>query len=195
VDLYANELENESVVEENRFWRDYAGFVVSDRHLYREFTINRLKLKEILNKDQIIDDSVQVVSPANKQLIFDYDSSMATFNREEYIQYLLSLNDVNGVVSIDKSGQANGYALAYGGRIFQIYAGNEEIASALFHRLAMEMQTEEVVFYARDARWIAKEIAGNAKRVRLIRRFHTRLIPAQVKWDRVYALNVGLHVF
>lgn len=42
---------------------------------------------------------------------------------------------------------------------------------------------------------ICDEILSKAISTRRIQRFHSRIVPSQVEWAKVFVLNVGVHLF
>lgn len=43
--------------------------------------------------------------------------------------------------------------------------------------------------------WICKELLNEARQVNRIHRFHSRILPTHVKWENVFLMNIGIHIF
>ncbi|KAH7732244.1 Protein T03G6.1 [Aphelenchoides avenae] len=199
VDLY----DDKSDIHEkdsDDIWRDYDGFVVGDRFRYAEVEIERTKLIEVLESVAAFDSDVSFESLNEKSAVFfqDYDSNVTTMDREAYLTYLFTLPNVAGTIMFDATKQPVGYVLSLGGRILQCYAEGEEYMSQLLHNHCNNRMTDtSISFFTRlDEKFpVTEKIREAAKHTRRIRRFHTRAVPASVKWPKVYLLNVGVHLF
>ncbi|KAI1732126.1 hypothetical protein Ddc_00978 [Ditylenchus destructor] len=141
VDLYdaeAGEPEHSDVL-----WRDFSGFVVADRYRYSEIVISREKLMNVVSNTCDAKEisreegsktlfNIELMTKANQSLLVDYDQDVAVMNRQEYVEYLLGLSGIKGMIAIDSmQHQPLGYILSLNGRVLQLYAENENVASHL----------------------------------------------------------------
>lgn len=213
VDLYDNTDESAAgrIMEHpDELWRDAAGFLVADRFQHREIGIKCSSLLSALENTGADETqmpaasssvSIRALCPATRCHFHDYDASMYVMDREEYVDFLLGMNQIHGVVAVDEQEQQTvGYALGLPGRVLQCYADNEAIAGVLLRALLLATSTppdSEVCMFLRlgNDHALHAKIVPNATWVRRVRRFHTRIVPSNVKWSKVFALNVGAHLF
>ncbi|KAI6241642.1 Acetyltransf-18 domain-containing protein [Aphelenchoides fujianensis] len=200
VDLYdkhANMNENS-----DELWRDYSGFVVGDKHRFAEFEISKENLlavlTEALNGQDSLPEDAQFVplSPRSASLFIDYDQNLSVIDRQTYLEYLFALQGVSGIVAIDAEQNPIGYVLALDDRILQCYADNLEIANLLVRELVRSSKVEQFkLFAAAHESSIFKQLSKKADVVRRVRRFHSRIVPSNVKWPQIFMLNIGVHLF
>uniref|UniRef100_A0A0N5AD56 Acetyltransf_18 domain-containing protein n=1 Tax=Syphacia muris TaxID=451379 RepID=A0A0N5AD56_9BILA len=206
IDLYSIEgfvvysLGNERLSE----LRDRLGFVVTNNFALFEVTANRAALQHNLENVSDVEDAEEInvdnityenLNATNEELLFDYDSTTSLFNRDKYINFLLQTKEVKCVLALE-SGQPVGYAMALNHRILQCYADSEFIARNLVCKVLSEMSTNTVkMFVFDDETSLSSEIIKTAEHLNKLQRYHSRLIPTQVKWDYVFLLNVGLNLY
>ncbi|KAI6187816.1 Acetyltransf-18 domain-containing protein [Aphelenchoides besseyi] len=200
VDLYDK---NSNMKEQSdEIWRDYSGFMVSDKHRLSEFEIKKTNLLAILNdflgEKNILSEGVQFValSPRTASLFIDYDQNLSIIDRQTYLEYLFSLQEVNGIVAVDADQQPIGYVLSLGDRVLQCYADNLDIANSLLREHVQSMSVECIkLFAAAHDQSIFNELTKKSEIVRRVRRFHSRIVPSNVKWTQIFMFNIGVHLF
>ncbi|VDD93961.1 unnamed protein product [Enterobius vermicularis] len=213
VDLYNFELFNEDKKVE---MRDRLGFLVSNDCNIYEVTANKSVLQNIMDEEteQNIYLSYEEMTEANKEYILDYDSTISLYNRDIYLEFLLSIKEIvkqpifsimrkkinnllqlNGVVACE-AGQPVGYALGLNNRVLQCYAETESIARGLLRELLPKISGEAVTMFVPERKDKASAtILDKAIDARRIQRYHSRIIPAQIKWEAIFAMNIGLALY
>jgi len=196
----------------DKLWRDFSGFVVADRFRYCEININRKTFLEVVKqgfkvapavKEILQDDGtmmpyrIEPISKKNISLIAEYDQTIALMNREDYLEYLVGLTGVTGVVALDAQNQPQGYVLSLNERILQCYAEDVDVAShLLLENFANNTSVDQLSLFVRlGGDWVAENLVEKATTVRRVRRFHTRIVPTSVKWSKIFAYNMGVHLF
>lgn len=183
--------------DQRTVWRDLTGFVVTDNFRFYELTLQKDVLQGILKKDIFQNDSItfEDLNADNEFHVQDYDSNTSLFDRQKYIEFLLNIKEINGVIALQQN-QPVGYVLAIDNRITQCYADDENIASGLMSRMTDRIMNETVTMYIKGSKyWLCNTLINNAKCLRQVRRFHTRLLPSHIKWSNIYILNIGLHIY
>lgn len=177
--------------------RDYTGLVVCNDFSNYEITINRSTLQSLLNETEQGGPTVNYedITERNHMSVTDYDATTSLYNREDYIEFLLKIKELKGVIALEMS-EPVGYALALNNRIMQCYAENEDIARSLMKKLLEKMEVPAVSMFVREkGSWISEALHSKATEVKKIQRFHSRVVPAQIKWSNVFAMNIGLHLY
>ncbi|VDM41531.1 unnamed protein product [Toxocara canis] len=182
--------------EQRNLWRDRTGFVIIDKNRFYEITIKKSDLLEILNERQ--QKTLQLVCeqlcPGSEVHFQDYDSTLSIFSRQDYMDSLLRIKELKGVVALENN-QPVGYALMLGDRLIQCYAENTEIARRLFMEICQQAGGSVIMSVKKCEGWICDEMLKRATRARRIQRLHTRIASTQVEWAKVFALNIGVHLF
>ena len=70
-----------------------------------------------------------------------------------------------------------------------LYAETMEIAHALLKNHIQKNKLIQVVFFSRSDIWECQPTSR-----RIVYRRHTRAVPSSIKWNKVYALNMGVHI-
>jgi len=185
----------------DKLWRDFSGFVVTDRFRYLEIDIERQNFLNILNggqKEELPSNfRIEKLTESNFDLILDYDQSVAVMNRSDFLEYLFGLYGTAGTVVLDEQYQPVGYVLSLNENLLQCYAEDEDIANALLiHHVQNNMTSKQINMFVRNnEEWISEKLAEKAIKVSRVRRLHSRIMPNSVKWTKVYAYNMGLHLF
>lgn len=195
IDLYDTELVTET---ERRLYRDQMGLIVTDKSRYFEIIIKKSDLRAITanKRKRNAEVTYEELSLENQCYFFDYDSVVTFMNRRDYLDFLYNMNGMSGTVAIEKQ-QPVGYALALSSQVVQCYADSPEIACGLIDELIYKMSERiPVVMFMRQCDdWICNELLDKARQVRRIHRFHSRMLPARVKWENVFLMNIGAHIF
>ncbi|CAB3400484.1 unnamed protein product [Caenorhabditis bovis] len=174
-------------------WRDVVGFVVSDKYLFSNVTLNRFELLALQNEQSEI--VIQNVSKEKLHDIFDYDSTVSLFDREGYLENLLNTSGV--FVKIAKSNEiVSGMVVFTKNSILMCYGDNDEVQKALLAASGSEMQSGKVSMFIRnDSNNLANELLERALETVPITRLNTRIVVNTIKWNKIACLNMGLHLY
>lgn len=174
-------------------WRDRIGFCVTDKNEYLELTVPTDAIRKQLAGVDVSEVKVRPLNADNMQQMFDYDQAVSQLNRGEYLSFLTSLKGITGAVAYDANDQPIGYALALGSNMLQCYAESQTAAGALVLQLSNAVGQSMMLNTASDS-LLGVQLAPVATKRRTVYRFHTRAVPSQVKWDKVFVLNIGTHL-
>lgn len=192
VDLYADEADDASGGE----WRDESGFVVGDRFRFTEITVDRQELLKIVSGVATKDVTVKNIDKGTLDAVVDYDAVVTVHNRQNFIEHLAETPKLIGKVALNPHGDSMGYAMALGDRVLLCYGETEAIQTSLLSELVADMPSSSVQLTIRE---VVSEIGEKLRKVatsqRRLYRFHTRIVPTQVKWEKVLAMNAGLALF
>ncbi|CAJ0562472.1 unnamed protein product, partial [Mesorhabditis spiculigera] len=170
-------------------WRDNAGFVVTDNQHFVEMTC---KKSDLVSLDTTSFAKIVPLTAENKEILIEYDATCTMLDRSDYIDALLKTSDIRGALAIDEHNTPYGYVLTLGSRILSCYAEKEEISSFA----ASQITAPEVSLYTcEEAFGFMDELVKNAVKVTPVTRLHTRTLIKQVKWNKVFCHNIGLHLF
>ena len=182
---------------EDNLWRDRDGFVVADKYRFNEIEISRAALLNTLQKAE--KEASLTFEPLNSKTsaaFLEYDSEVANGDRSEYLEYLFGLMGVKGTVVFDSTKRPAGYVISLGNHILQCYGDTPAIANgALAKHVSQMIEPNLSMFIRVDNEWISRELTTSASAVRRVRRFHSRIIPTNVKWTKVFALNTGVYLY
>ncbi|KHJ94211.1 hypothetical protein OESDEN_05862 [Oesophagostomum dentatum] len=200
---------------ESDSWRDEAGFIVADRNRFVYATYKTASLLPTLTPTVVIYEIVPMrLSTANfhdcglliqeglttalpivkitkynakdLETLCDFDTSVCGFAREEAVEFVAS----NSTVFVAKGdGAIDGVIAGKGGRIFLLYAETMEIAHALIKHYILTSNLKQVSFFTREDVWECEPTSA-----RRVHRRHTRTVPSSIKWNKVFALNMGFHI-
>ncbi|VDM66936.1 unnamed protein product [Strongylus vulgaris] len=96
----------------------------------------------------------------------------------------------NSTVFVAKGdGVIDGMIAGKGSRILALYAETLEIAHALIKHYIVTNKLTQVSFFTREDVWECKPMSS-----RRVHRRHTRTVPSSIKWNKVFALNMGFHI-
>ncbi|CAJ0572039.1 unnamed protein product, partial [Mesorhabditis spiculigera] len=164
-------------------WRDEAGFVVSDRDRYELATFDtKALLKELMPADT----PVTKYAASDLEAVIDFDESVCGTKRASLIAALAKHSEI---YLIKTSASVDGLLAAKGDRIVALYAETIELAHALIKHYIAVKKLSKVTFFTRCGVWQTEPSTS-----RPVYRFHTRTIPSQLKWNKVYAANFGVHL-
>jgi len=178
-------------------WRDRDGFIVTDKYRYNEIEISRAALLNILQKaDKEASVTFEPLNAKTSAAFLEYDSEVANGDRSEYLEYLFRLTGVKGTVVFDSTKRPAGYVISLGNHILQCYGETPSIANSVLAKHVSQMIEPNLTMFTRiNDEWISKELTNSASSVRRVRRFHSRIIPTNVKWNKVFALNTGTYLY
>ncbi|CAD5215142.1 unnamed protein product [Bursaphelenchus okinawaensis] len=193
VDLYLDSKQNDESVN---LWRDKTGFVVVDKYRFVEFEVPRTKLVSLLESSkQATDIKYETLTPRSAVLFLDYDSNISMIDRQEYLEFVFGLRSVKGTVAIDAENQPVGYVLSLNGRVLQLYGESEEIAVSLLLEHLKDLPSESVTFFTVSNNHLFQKVSEIATSEKRVARYHTRILPSNVKWSNVFFVNMGLHLY
>lgn len=166
-------------------WRDDAGFIVTDRNVYLQGTYDVAKLlKTLLPSSQ----KVTAYTKTDFDLVADFDSTVCGFSRDAYLTLLLASSST--ILLAKSSGSIDGIIIGNGAdRINLIYAETIEIAHALLKFYVEKTKVKQVTMFTVQGAWECQPT-----KQRPVHRRHTRAVPSLIKWAKIYALNMGVHI-
>ncbi|CAG9538919.1 unnamed protein product [Cercopithifilaria johnstoni] len=192
VDLYDTDFTEKT----RQLFRDLMGFIVADKTRYFQITIEKSNLQTVTKRTRNEEMTYMELNPKNELYFFEYDSIVSFMNRHDYLEFLHRINGVLGILAIEKQ-QPVGYVLAFNNHILQCYANTPEIACGLIWKLSDKMSDQiPITMSMRECNyWICEELLNKARQINRIHRFHSRILPTHVKWENVFLLNIGAHIF
>lgn len=201
--------------DRDSFLRDNAGFFVADRLRFQQLTANVKEALAALKPSKEV-----VVSRTNgeqhKSALVEYDATLSSHHRADFLKFLFDKNQVyvaewtaeklerEKKAASDKEAKEQGtdskkasvagYLVGSMDTLFCIYAENQAIADALLAKYMAEAGTDTVSLCTVAGKW--PNLSGlKSLKVRPIYRRHTRAVPSNIKFDRVFGINVGLNIF
>uniref|UniRef100_A0A8R1DG94 DUF7596 domain-containing protein n=1 Tax=Caenorhabditis japonica TaxID=281687 RepID=A0A8R1DG94_CAEJA len=167
-------------------WRDDAGFIVTDRNVFFQGVYNVAKLLPTL---LVSKQSITPYAKSDFEALADFDQTVCGFSRDAYLELLLSAKNTTILVAKSAEKSVDGYIVGNGERVSQIYAETIEIAHALLKAYIEAKKLKQLTLFAVNGVW---ECEPNEKRT--VYRRHTRAVPSLIKWAKIYALNMGVHI-
>ncbi|CAI5446947.1 unnamed protein product [Caenorhabditis angaria] len=165
-------------------WRDDAGFIVTDRLIFADNTYDAQKLVAALTPSS---EKIVAYTASDFDAVADFDNTVCGFSRDSYLQLLLK----NSQVLLAKSGAVDGYIAGNGEQIHAIYAETMELAHSLVKAYIQKLGLKTVRFFTAQGVW--PENVTPLKSRQVYRR-HTRAVPSLLKFSKIYALNMGVHI-
>ncbi|KAL3982427.1 hypothetical protein ACH3XW_47125 [Acanthocheilonema viteae] len=192
VDLYDSDFTEKT----RQLYRDLMGFMVADQTRYFQITIEKSNLQAVTKRTRNAKLTCMELNPKNELHFFEYDSVVTFMNRHDYLEFLYHINGVLGILAIEKQ-QPVGYVLALNNHILQCYANTPEIACDLIWKLSDKMSDQiPITMFMRECNdWICEELLNKAQQINRIHRFHSRTLPTRIKWENVFLMNIGTHIF
>uniref|UniRef100_A0A914ZQQ7 Acetyltransf_18 domain-containing protein n=1 Tax=Parascaris univalens TaxID=6257 RepID=A0A914ZQQ7_PARUN len=170
-------------------WRDRAGFIVTDRQQLRKVTVSVNEFLKSLQPSRKM--KVVKLAESHNEKVLEYDHLVTALNRASFLQYLF-INSTVFVTKREDSDAIVGYMVVKQDRILALYADSEVAAHTLVDNWLRGSRLTKVSFCCRHQCWAIEQNPSSV--VRTIHRRHTRAVPANIKWDRIYAINVGMHI-
>lgn len=166
-------------------WRDEVGFIVSDRNRFELVSFDANTLLGTLTPAEGL--KMDAYTAVDLDALSDFDHSVCGFSRDAALEFLTA----NASVLLAKGNGANvdGMLAAKGDRVVALYAETMEIAHALLKEHIEKNKLIQVVFFSRADVWECEPASR-----RTVYRRHTRSVPSSIKWNKVYALNMGVHI-
>lgn len=170
------------LVDEGAEWRDRAGFIVTDRLSFQQLVLPVAALRQQLQPAS----NVKISKVTDVDAAADFDQAVSGQNRSSYVAALHS--QTTSLEARGKGGEVQGLLFGKGPRIFALFADSPAVAHSLLAHYVDAQKVNEVTLFSRAGVWTG------ASQQRQIHRRHTRAVPSNVKWDRVFALNMGVHL-
>lgn len=170
-------------------WRDKAAFFVTDRQRLCEIVLGVSDLLRQLHPSK--DVKISQLDESHMEKISEYDQSVCGVSRSSFLEHLFKQSTVL-IAEREDDSVMEGYLVAKGNRVLALYADSEEIARSLLERYLRSTKIAKVIMCTRQNCW--QTVRSPNTPTRRICRRHTRSVPTNVKWDRVYAFNVGMHI-
>ncbi|VDK43158.1 unnamed protein product [Anisakis simplex] len=178
-------------------WRDRAGFIVTDKQQLRQITVNVYEFLKTLQPSKKI--KVVQLDESLRDLLLEYDHSISSLNRATFLQYLFNDATTVFVAEEQQNNSSNnddrqivGYMVVKRDRILALYADSTDVAHTLAHHWLRTSRFFKITLCCRHLCW---EVEGNASTVtQTIHRRHTRAVPGNIRWDHVYAINIGMNI-
>uniref|UniRef100_A0A0N5A3K2 N-acetyltransferase domain-containing protein n=1 Tax=Parastrongyloides trichosuri TaxID=131310 RepID=A0A0N5A3K2_PARTI len=172
----------------DRVFRDFAGFIVSERFFMEEINVDSGKVKTILKNVQEI--KVEKTSEKDIEGIISYDETLSNFARGDFIKYLFKESKI---LHVKKNDEVQGYIVGNGEQILGIYAESQNIGEALLLKYISLFGVSNVIIKCKKDTW--KSLDNAITKKRSIHRRHTRHCPSHLKWDKIFGANVGMNLF
>ncbi|VDM56301.1 unnamed protein product [Angiostrongylus costaricensis] len=206
---------------ESDTWRDEAGFVVTDRNLFVYVTFSKSDLISTLQLSNCA--KIAEYNAKDFEALCDFDASVCGFSREEAIESTNPFQFItsNSSVLLAKGNGGIDGMIAYKGnkvcfcffkpedeilvelyeftldiaedhfdfQILALYAETLESAHSLIKHCIERNHLIQVSFFTRKDLWDCKHVSS-----RPVYRRHTRAVPSTIKWNKVYALNMGFQI-
>nr|CAD2128822.1 unnamed protein product [Meloidogyne enterolobii] len=196
--------------DRDNFLRDNAGFIIADKLRLQQITINTADALNKLNLSKEI--KVTKVNKEDYELLLEYDATLSTHNRAEFLEFLFAKNRVYAAKLDNKETEKikniegenefieqkgpilAGYLVASNETVMCIYANDQSIADSLLFKYMQDSKFSFVKMCCTSNQWQNLRSLKTLK-TRPIYRRHTRTIPTNLKYDRIFALNVGMNIF
>uniref|UniRef100_A0A0N5AW18 Acetyltransf_18 domain-containing protein n=1 Tax=Syphacia muris TaxID=451379 RepID=A0A0N5AW18_9BILA len=172
-------------------WRDKAAFFVTDQQHLCELTAYVPEFLQTLRYDNDDGISITRLNELNKNDVFNYDQKVSGINRVAFLEKLFQQSTIY-VAEDEKEGYIEGYLVAKGDRVLALYANTESSAHMLMEKFLNSHSFKKVTICTRQRCWQVERSPGT--QLQRIYRRHTRYVPTNINWNKVYALNVGLHI-
>ncbi|CAD5218500.1 unnamed protein product [Bursaphelenchus okinawaensis] len=182
-------------------FRDRLGFFVSDRKQFHQITVSASEAAKVLKKDSAY--KVEKFSPSAFQDLVEFDNTLSGQTRDDYLEAMTKKVQVfvikpakAVVVDEDEKKPLNlsGYAFVHGDRILSLVADSSEVAETLLAGVLEATKNKQFTLAGPLSHFRQLTDLPSTKSRSIYRR-HTRAVPANVKWDRIFAMNVGINLF
>ncbi|KAI6224425.1 hypothetical protein M3Y99_01399400 [Aphelenchoides fujianensis] len=191
--------------DSDAYLRDRAGFMVTDREQFHQLTVQSNVALPVLRTDK--DVTVEKFAAAELQDLIDFDNTLSAQTRPDYLEFLTSKCKEEENEDDKEKLNIHGYIVANGDRVLGLYAKTAEIADTLLAAYIRETRVK-TVSAGREAlqnksRSLSAQFRGHWRYLenlphttqRFVYRRHTRAVPSNVKWNRIFAVNVGMNLF
>uniref|UniRef100_A0A5S6R0A5 DUF7596 domain-containing protein n=1 Tax=Trichuris muris TaxID=70415 RepID=A0A5S6R0A5_TRIMR len=191
-------------------FRDQLGFILTDS---RQFILLDINIKAL---DELFSQSYQFRNGESNQHIrvFDLNDPVATAlgefdqevvgeNRFDQLNAVYGKFDSQCIIALQQEGDAqlvNGYALFTNNKIMCLYAKSQSIMTTLLSGVVSRMDKEIKsvtlfsTFNGGIHAWLRDVVSLEFSEGTVYRRLHTRCIPSKIRWDYVYAANIGWQI-
>uniref|UniRef100_A0A915EUM9 Uncharacterized protein n=1 Tax=Ditylenchus dipsaci TaxID=166011 RepID=A0A915EUM9_9BILA len=158
----------------------------------------------------------EITEQKGREQLLEYDGLLSAHNRGEFLDFLFTKSKVyiarwspslhSSMKEVDASSTtsiASSTASTVAGyiaisrtdnRVLCLYADVEDVAEALMgHHLKQSRAKNAILCCARN-QWAKLHSLGSFKS-RVIYRRHTRAVPGNIKWEKIFGINVGMNLF
>ncbi|PAV91719.1 hypothetical protein WR25_23171 isoform A [Diploscapter pachys] len=171
--------------EESDTWRDDAGFLVTDRNTFFLYKFDTSKLLKTLLPAEGV--TIEECSKDHLDALGDFDNSFTGLRRDTLLEILLENSQI---LAATNGETVDGFIVGQKtGRILAIYAETVEIAHSLLKAYIEKNKLKSVELFAVKGVWECEPESQKK-----VNRRHTRSVPGQLKWSKIYALNMGVHI-
>lgn len=196
----------------DEYLRDYAGFMVTDRLQLHQITVDAQQMLRVLQPASDVKVE-EITEQKGREQLQEYDGTLSAHNRAEFLDFLYSQSKVymarwtgaaSGKENVDQSNSQQpaltsnvaGYICVSRAdqRVLCLYAESDGVADALFAHHLKQSRAKNAIFCSSRNHWAKLQTLGSFNS-RVIYRRHTRGVPSNVKWDRIFAINVGMNLF
>jgi hypothetical protein len=199
------------------YLRDNAGFIITDRLQLHQITVDAQQMLRALKPDPNVRVE-EITEQKGREELLAYDGQLSAHNRTEFLEFLYSkskvyiarwktdkarpdrsLEDESSSGNSDSSASASlvaGYICTsrIDQRVLCLYAESEAVAEALIGHHLKQSRAKHAIFCSSRNHWSKLHSLGSFKS-RVIYRRHTRAVPSNIKWQRIFAINVGMNLF
>ncbi|KAE9554805.1 hypothetical protein FO519_002002 [Halicephalobus sp. NKZ332] len=179
--------------------RDNAGFIVTDRLQLHQISVDSDELLKVLKPSKEVTVTLFELKNKNeKESVLDYDATLSSHNRAEFLEFLFSQSTVYVARRHNEENVevVAGYIVASktDNRVLALYAEDQSIADTLLIHHLTQSKARKAILCTSRSQWRKLSTLKSLKS-RVIYRRHTRSVPSNVKWERIFAFNAGLNLF
>jgi len=189
------------------FLRDRAGFFVADRQQFRQLVVQTNEALPVLKADSNI--VVEKFQHSALQDLIDYDNTLSAQTRPDFLEYLSSKCKIYVSKPRNTKPQSeneeeeekdklniNGYIVIGGeaNRVLALYAQTQQVADTLLVNYIKDSKAKSITLCAIRDHWLHLVNLPHTSERPIYRR-HTRAVPSNVKWEHIFAVNVGMNLF
>ncbi|KAI1715420.1 hypothetical protein DdX_07733 [Ditylenchus destructor] len=177
----------------DEYLRDNAGFMVTDRLQLHQITVDAQQMLRVLQLTSDVKVE-EITEQKGREQLQEYDGSLSAHNRAEFLDFLYSQSKVYMARWTGAGPSKENIVQSKDQRVLCLYAENESVAEALFAHHLKQSRAKNAIFCSSRNHWAKLQSLGSFKS-RVIYRRHTRAVPSNVKWDRIFSINVGMNLF
>jgi len=172
--------------------RDSAGFIITDRLQFHQVTVASQELLAVLHAEPELQITC-VTNPVEIEAILTYDVTLSAHQRSEFLQFLFSKSKV---YAAKKDDVLLGYmVISYtDNRVLCLYADDQRVAETLLVHHLKRSNAKNAIFCTTKLHWAHLKGLSSLKS-RTVHRRHSRAVPGNIKWERIFAVNVGMNLF
>ncbi len=172
------------------------GFPVIDSREFLEFQANTNQLAIVASLSDKPDCSVHKLTDADGLMLENFDAFVAGARRSLYLRNLLKKEGVECAFVRNAKGRCAGFILYDSKKIFSLYANDLVVAKVLLQQLCTSDSSAVTrqLYAVRGTKFAQLLDQSGAKKVTIVRRLHSIFSPKNIKWEDIFALNIGTHL-